>query len=108
MENLFGIDFGEFPHVEQELREEFPNTDPRSLEDDLQRGYSDIINQVRFINGFNREIIPGMRATGILLFPIDPKDISDDTLSFVDMVSKTDPAGNTVERVRFDYKTETF
>ena len=52
------------------------------------------------------EIMPSMRATGTLIFPVKPEKAADGLISFVDMVSKTDPAGNPTERVRFDYKTE--
>lgn len=58
----------------------------------------------KFVTGFNKEIMPGMRSSGIVVIPIEPEKASEGKLSFIDMVSKTDQAGNPIERVRFDYR----
>lgn len=65
-----------------------------------------VIKRFKFINGFNMEIMPGMKATGTLLFPVDPETAAEGKVSFIDMVSVTDKAGNPVERVRFDYRVK--
>lgn len=81
---------------------------PLTNENDLafDKSLIDIVEQIRFIN--ISEILPGMRASGTIIFPVDPVDLSQGVISFIDMVSKTDPAGNPVERVRFDFKTDVF
>lgn len=91
-----------------DLQKAYPQTLPASLEADLNKALIDIINQIKFINGFNMEIMPGMKVSGTLLFPIDPVKISEGKISFIDMISKTDAAGNAIEKVRFDYKTNLF
>ena len=91
-----------------DLKKMYPQTPPASLEADLILAIADIINQIKFINSFNMEIMPGMKVSGTLVFPIDPEKISEGKISFIDMISKTDAAGNTTEKVRFDYKTNLF
>ena len=85
----------------------YPSLNP-TLEIDLVKAMTDILNQIKFINGFNMEIMPGMKTSGILMFPIDPIKISEGKVSFIDMTSKTDAAGNPIEKVRFDYKMKSF
>jgi len=92
-------------HVGSILKE-YPQTNPLELNANLQKACMNIINQTRFINGFNMEIMPGMKITGTLIFPVSPEKISYGKVSFIDMVSKTDAAGNPVEKVRFDFKTQ--
>lgn len=65
---------------------------------------SKVVKRVKFINNFEREIMPGMKYTGIIVFPIDPVKASEGTISFIDMVSETDMAGIPTKKVRFDYK----
>ena len=52
------------------------------------------------------EILPGMKTSGYVFFPVKPEKISDGKISFIDMVSKTDAAGNPASKVRFDYKVK--
>jgi hypothetical protein len=84
----------------------YPQTKTSVFEEDLNKAIINIVNQIKFINGFNMEIMPSMKVSGVLMFPIDPEKISDGKISFIDIVSKTDAAGNTTEKVRFDYKTK--
>jgi hypothetical protein len=79
-----------------------------TLGHDITLAITNIIQKVKFINGFNMEIMPGMKVSGILLFPIDPIKMSEGKISFIDMISKVDAAGNTTEKVRFDYNTDLF
>ncbi len=65
-----------------------------------------IAKSLKFVNAFNREILPGMRFSGIVVIPVSPEKMSEGKLSFIDMVSKTDSAGNPIERVRFDYRVQ--
>ncbi|HOG19191.1 MAG TPA: hypothetical protein PKW37_01935 [Salinivirgaceae bacterium] len=100
---------GTFPAYEaliNRVKKEYPLTSAEMIEADVTKGFTEVINKLKFINGFNMEIMPSMRATGTLIFPVKPEKAADGLISFVDMVSKTDPAGNPTERVRFDYKTE--
>ena len=70
----------------------------------INQAFSRIAKKIKFINGFNREILPGMRTKGIIVFPVEASDAAEGKISFIDMVSKTDKAGNPLERVRFDYR----
>lgn len=88
----------------KDIWEEFPLTDEDEL--GLDKFIINIVNQLRFIN--ISEILPGMRASGTILFPVKPDDLSTGIISFIDMVSRTDAAGNPSERVRFDYRTDVF
>ena len=67
---------------------------------------SKIAKKLKFINGFNKEIMPGMRTRGIVLFNIDPEVASEGKISFVDMTAETDDAGNPTKKVRFDYRVK--
>ncbi len=78
-------------------------TDKTGLEMQLVMILSKIVKKIKFINGFNKEIMPGMRASGTIIFPVTPEQASQGKISFIDMVSKTDKAGNPLEKVRFDY-----
>jgi len=79
-----------------------------TFSNDLYLAITNIIQKIKFINGFNMEIMPGMKVSGILLFPIDPVKMTNGKISFIDMISKVDAAGNTTEKVRFDYQTSLF
>ena len=96
----------QFPIFDLEVstwKKAYPMT--ATLEIDITRAITNILQQIKFINGFNTEIMPGMKYSGILLFPINPEKLSEGKISFIDMISKVDAAGNTTEKVRFDYKT---
>ena len=57
----------------------------------------------RLINAFDKEILPGDSYSGILLFPAL---ISWDKVNvkFYDIITKTDPAGNPLEKTTFDFE----
>jgi len=90
------------------VKNAYPNTNDVSLNADIAVALTNISKGIKFINGFDMEIMPGMKASGILLFPISPEKLTTGKISFVDMVSKTDAAGTPTEKVRFDYKTKLF
>ena len=94
--------------VLSEIQKKYKIADINSLETNVLKAITDITNQIKFINGFNMEIMPDMKVEGTLMFPIDPEKISEGKISFIDMISKTDAAGNATEKVRFDYKTSVF
>jgi hypothetical protein len=50
------------------------------------------------------EVLPGMNIRGFLVFPYDGEKITSGTISFIDIKSNTDEAGNTMLKTRFDYK----
>ena len=70
----------------------------------INHAFSRIAKKIKFINGFNREILPGMRTRGVILFPVEASEAAEGKISFIDMVARTDKAGNPLERVRFDYR----
>lgn len=103
-------DFVKVPYFSQltdEITKKYPHSNRMFVVEDIRRGYINIFRQFKFVNDFNNEIMPGMKMSGIVLFPVEPENISDGTISFIDMISKTDAAGNPTEKVRFDFKTET-
>ena len=69
------------------------------LDECVEKGLRKVIKKIKFINAFNREIMPDMKFTGIVVFPIDPAEASEGKVSFIDMVSKTDNAGNPADEV---------
>jgi len=78
-------------------------TDPNYLDASLTKAFKRITKKLKFINGFNKEILPGMKSSGIILFPITPEQASEGKISFIDLVSKTDKAGNPIKKVRMDF-----
>ena len=77
-----------------------------TLDGDLKLGIMNIIQKIKFINGFNTEIMPGMKFSGILLFPVNTEKIKEGKISFIDMISKVDATGKPTLKVRFDYQTK--
>ncbi len=57
----------------------------------------------RLINDVAAEILPGFTYEGMLVFPTVPNDQSSAVISFFDITTKTDAAGNPVEKTRFDF-----
>lgn len=88
------------------LTKKYPDTGGDLIEGETVKALNKITKKLNFVNGFNREIMPGMRLKGIIVFPIDPMAASEGKVSFIDMVSKTDTAGNPIEKVRFDYRVK--
>ena len=62
-----------------------------------------IINEKSIISR-TTEVLPGMKLKGYLVFPYNNEKIIDGTISFIDIKSNTDEAGNTTLKTRFDYK----
>jgi len=56
----------------------------------------------KLINDLNREVLPGSSLEGMLVFPA-VLSTSGAKISFFDVVTKTDAAGNPVERAQFDF-----
>lgn len=92
----------------KELKAKYPRAKPGIIEAQLRGALLEIINDLKIINNFDNEIIPEMRSSGVIIFPVSPKKLSEGKVSFVDFISKTDAAGNAVEKVRFDYETTLF
>ncbi len=88
------------------ITKNYDQTPPEIAETQVIRALQKITKKLKFINGFNKEIMPGMRAKGIIMFPVSPEQASQGKISFIDMVSKTDKAGNPTEKVRFDYSVK--
>lgn len=83
----------------------YPQTNPESIRSQVAAALTDIFGKMKIINNLGKEIIPSMKSTGFLLFDVSPQKITEGKISFVDVVSKTDLAGNPTEKVRFDYQT---
>lgn len=60
----------------------------------------------KLINDVSKEILPGFTYEGFLVFPVAPEIQGAATLSFFDITTKTDAAGNPVEKARFDFPLE--
>ena len=92
-----------YEYLGKKLKENYPQTKQSYIDSQLMMNIPKIVQKLKFINGFNREIMPDMKYSGIIVFPIDKVEAADGKISFIDMVSKTDNAGNPIEKVRFDY-----
>ncbi len=62
-----------------------------------------LAKQLKFINSPNREIMPGMQYSGIIMLPFSRERVTEGRLSFLDVVSKTATPGYATEKVRFDF-----
>jgi hypothetical protein len=89
------------------LSHKYYRTKPSYLKDQIVIAMKHVTNNIVFINGFNQEIMPGMRIKGIVAFPIESKQVAQGKVSFIDMVSETDNAGNITKKVRFDFRITT-
>lgn len=59
---------------------------------------------VKLVNDFATEILPGMSYSGFIMFEIDPSLAERGVLSFFDMTTETDQAGNPVKKTTFEWK----
>lgn len=57
----------------------------------------------RLINDLSKEILPGSTLTGLLVFPAIIQGPQLAKISFFDVATKTDAAGNTTEKSQFDF-----
>jgi len=89
------------------LTNKYNETMSAVLKAQLVNAFTQVNKGINFINGFNREIMPGMRTQGIVAFPIESKQVAQGKVSFIDMVSETDNAGNITKKVRFDFRIAT-
>ena len=60
----------------------------------------------KLINDVDMEILPGFSYEGILIFPVIPEYRSDAKISFFDITTKVDAAGNPVEKTQFDFNLQ--
>ena len=93
-----------FMETMDEIEKKTPISDAGALSNSVQAAIRRILDHITFVNGFNKEIMPGMRTRGYIIFKINPAKAAEGKVSFIDMVSETDQAGNPVKKVRFDYK----
>lgn len=94
-----------FNKTVNDLLKKYPATNPESVRNQVSAALLDIFSKMKIINNLGKEIIPSMKSTGLLLFDVSTKTISEGKISFVDVVSKNDQAGNPTEKVRFDYQS---
>lgn len=99
VENLEG-----YKHTFNSINRDYRIADKEALKISLAKATKKVADKISFVNGFNKEIMPSMKATGLIIFPIDPVLAQEGKVSFVDIVSETDQAGNPSKRVRFDYR----
>lgn len=57
----------------------------------------------KLINDIDAEILPGFSYEGVLVFPIIPSFSPQAKISFFDVTSKVDAAGNPIEKTQFDF-----
>ncbi len=88
-----------------ELKQKYPKAKPGYIESQVRNALVSILDNMKIINNFDNEIIPGMKSSGVVIFPVSPRSLSEGKISFVDFVSKPDAVGNPTEKVRFDYET---
>ncbi len=68
--------------------------------------YTDPQTKLRFklINDLSSEILPGYSSSGYIAFGISPESAVVGTLTFFDITTKVDSAGNPVEKTKFQFK----
>jgi len=91
--------------VFDELVNSFSSLKPQSQNHVVQIGNEivSLAKQMKIVNQPSREIMPGMKYTGIIIIPISSQKITEGKLSFVDMVTKSATAGYATEKVRYDF-----
>lgn len=60
----------------------------------------------KLINDLTAEILPGYSYEGILVFPVIPLFSPRAKISFFDVTTKTDKAGNPIEKIQFDFNLQ--
>jgi len=90
------------------IQNKYPKTPTEVAKGNSLLALTNVTKRLSFMNGFNKEVLPQMKSSGIVLFPIKPEQASQGKISFIDLVSKTDEAGNVLKKVRFDYAVKTF
>jgi hypothetical protein len=60
----------------------------------------------KLINDISKEILPGFTYEGMLVFPVVPSAYGAAKISFFDVTTKTDAAGNPVEKTQFDFSLQ--
>ena len=63
-------------------------------------------NYYKLINDVSKEILPGFTYEGMLVFPVSPALQGSAKVSFFDVTTKTDPAGNPIEKTQFDFSLQ--
>lgn len=66
------------------------------------------IRSYKLVNDLSREILPKTTFEGILLFPVYCSTFEQAKLMFYDITTKTDAAGNPVEKVTFEFPINSF
>lgn len=61
------------------------------------------LRSYKLINDLDTEILPGFSFDGILVFPVIPSFSAPARISFFDVTTKTDSAGNPTEKTQFDF-----
>lgn len=86
--------------LSQKGRKPLPTGLYRSIVLDNQKAY-------KLINDVGKEILPGYTYDGVLAFYVDMDAVySSAKVSFFDITTKTDAAGNPVEKAQFDFPME--
>ena len=70
---------------------------------EVKKGVSEN-SDLKLINDFSTEILPGMSYKGFLFFEIDPTIAKDGKLNFFDVTTQTDAAGNPIKKTTFEWK----
>jgi len=60
--------------------------------------------RLKLINDFSTEILPGQTYEGFLFFEVDPAEATSGKLSFFDVTTRTDAAGNPTKKTTFEWK----
>jgi len=104
-----GSQLPSFKPIFERLAKKYYNTKPEYLKEQVATALTKVTKsaELKFVNGFNQEIMPGMRIQGIVAFPVESKLVAQGKVSFIDMVSETDAAGNPTKKVRFDFRVAT-
>ena len=93
-----------FEFAQSQIRRRYSSIQPITWKG-LEETIASLISSKAFLSS-NTEVIPGMRARGFVVFPYNGENIEKGIISFIDVESSTDQAGQTSLKTRFDFNLE--
>jgi len=106
----FLSDLGSHPDVKVHMQNMKTGAGAGSSEAIIAQSYmqalSNIVqqNNFKFINDLGIEILPKFKTSGFLAFPVSPEIARTGKISFFDITTKVDAAGNPVAKEQFDFE----
>ncbi|MBS1491615.1 MAG: hypothetical protein JSS93_13900 [Bacteroidetes bacterium] len=87
-----------------DIKHGFPATPYDQVSNQVHSILVSISKQAKILSYSTTEILPNSKASGYAVFPISISKMSTDgKVSFIDIITKSDKAANTVEKTRIDF-----